>query len=205
MHPERKKQVRINGQLREENRWSMFYSRGVGYFKYAGLRNEAVDIEPGSPVEHFLRLTHELMNSTTMPQNQIESRDEADDHPSSSSGARALLSPAANCCSHNSVLVNWYLPEHKIGSHSDDESQHMPFPIFSYSLSPGGARRFLFHSKRGGAAVKDLTLKDGDLLVMGGTMQQNFKHSVPPLRKNETFGKVNRINLTVRALRKMEQ
>ena len=77
----------------------------------------------------------------------------------------------------------------------------MGLPIFSYSLSPGGARRFVFHKKGGGPAVEELVLNNGDLLVMGGSMQKYFKHSVPALRKNETFGKVKRINLTVRGIR----
>ena len=43
--------------------------------------------------------------------------------------------------------------------------------------------------------MKDFHLADGDLLIMGGNMQQEYKHSVPP-RKRLTG---RRINLTIRA------
>jgi alkylated DNA repair dioxygenase AlkB len=50
-----------------------------------------------------------------------------------------------------------------------------------------------------GSAVADITLANGDLIVMGGSMQSHFKHSVPPVRKKDKFEPKNRINVTVRA------
>ena len=109
---------------------------------------------------------------------------------------------AASGGPYNAVLMNWYEPDHTIGSHADDESNlEADLPIFSYSA--GGTRRFCFHPKAGGALVLDLLLESGDLLVMGGAMQQTHKHSVPKIRKNlDTFVPRNRINFTVRAFKR---
>ena len=45
-------------------------------------------------------------------------------------------------------------------------------------LSLGGARRFLLRPRLGGASVR-LRPVSGDLLVMGGTCQRTWEHSVP--------------------------
>ena len=111
---------------------------------------------------------------------------------------------AASGGPYNAVLMNWYEPRHTIGSHADDESNlEADLPIFSYSA--GGTRRFCFHPKAGGALVLDLLLESGDLLVMGGAMQQTHKHSVPQIRKKlDTFVPRNRINFTVRAFKRAD-
>jgi alkylated DNA repair dioxygenase AlkB len=72
-----------------------------------------------------------------------------------------------------------------MGLHSDDESylKHR-LPIFS--LSWGGARCFLFHSKSKCSESYEkieLWLKVGDLLVMGSLCQEAHKHEIP----NSTF------------------
>ena len=56
------------------------------------------------------------------------------------------------------------------------------------------------HPIAGGALVDEITLRDGDLLVMGGSMQQTHKHSVPKPRRTEHAA--NRINWTVRAFQR---
>ena len=45
-------------------------------------------------------------------------------------------------------------------------------------LSLGGARRFLLRPRQGGSSVR-LRPMSGDLLVMGGTCQRTWEHSVP--------------------------
>ena len=45
-------------------------------------------------------------------------------------------------------------------------------------LSLGGARRFLLRPRDGGASIR-LLPGSGDLLVMGGTCQRTWEHSVP--------------------------
>ena len=103
-------------------------------------------------------------------------------------------------CHYNGCLQNWYLPEHKIGLHADDETDlREGFPIFS--LSWGGPRRFLFRSKENRRDVTELLLQDGDLLVMGGTCQQTHKHEVPKVRKTMDPPAEERINWTIRAFR----
>ena len=100
----------------------------------------------------------------------------------------------------NGCLQNWYEIEDSIGIHADNERSMRPdYPIFS--LSWGGLRRFLFIARKD----KDKTevwLKDGDLLVMGGTCQLTHKHEVPPRRKTKDPPTSNRINFTIRAFKK---
>jgi len=183
LHPPQFKQLGSSGH--RENRWSRFYNvSGSGGYGYSNIQGQSARrIHSDGPVDRFLRMTQQLMMGQA-----------AGGHTAAATAAAA----SARVPQHNSVLVNWYLPSHTIGSHSDDESQCVAdTPIFSYSL--GGTRRFVFHPKRGGNAVLDVRLQNGDLFVMGGTMQQFFKHSVPKLRKNESSS--DRINLTVRAFK----
>ena len=50
------------------------------------------------------------------------------------------------------------------------------------------------------ALSADLLIRDGDLLVMGGTLQQTHKHEVPSWRKTKDhFVPKRRINWTVRS------
>jgi hypothetical protein len=102
----------------------------------------------------------------------------------------------------NVCLMNWYRPEHHIGAHSDDERQNnLSVPIMS--LSWGGPRRFLLRAKpktiEAIASVKEFLLKDGDLLIMGGKCQEEFKHEVPRLRKKDGLV-TNRISWTIRSV-----
>lgn len=120
-----------------------------------------------------------------------------------------------NCC-----LLNWYRPEHHIGLHSDDEPKMDPsVPILT--LSWGGPRRFLLrpktkkshhsrnvpsdddhdntHDNDAISPVHEVLLKDGDLLIMGGKCQEEFKHEVPRLRKKDGLA-VDRISWTIRCL-----
>lgn len=94
----------------------------------------------------------------------------------------------------NSVLCNLYRSgRDSVGWHSDDEPELGPEPRIA-SLSYGAKRDFLMRDKLTGRKLK-LALGDGDLLVMGGTCQQEWEHSVP---KRAAAGE--RINLTFRRI-----
>lgn len=83
----------------------------------------------------------------------------------------------------NGCLQNWYEPEDTIGLHADDERALVSgSPIVA--LSWGATRRFLIKPIKDGRRV-DLELEDGDLLIMGGTMQQTHKHEIPLRRKTK--------------------
>ena len=83
-------------------------------------------------------------------------------------------------------------------------------PIFS--LSWGGTRRFLFRSKEKNDTDGDdgrrrrekieLWLESGDLLIMGGTCQETHKHELPNVRSTIDPATSNRINWTVRGIKK---
>lgn len=101
---------------------------------------------------------------------------------------------------YNMCLQNWYQPEDTIGLHADDEKSLRPeYPIFS--LSWGGTRRFLFRPRNKNLKVVEIYLKDGDLLVMGGTCQQTHRHEVPKRRVTMDPETAQRVNWTIRAFR----
>lgn len=93
----------------------------------------------------------------------------------------------------NACFLNLYRDgRDSIGWHADDESIFGEHPTIA-SLSLGARRRFRIRPK-GGGATRELVLDDGDLLVMGGTMQERWEHSVP----KEPGALGERINLTFR-------
>lgn len=95
----------------------------------------------------------------------------------------------------NSVLLNLYRNgEDAMGRHSDDEKELGPEPVIA-SLSFGGTRKLAFHPRSGNAEPSaKIDLEDGSLLVMQGTCQTRWKHSVPRIRRATE----PRINLTFR-------
>ena len=97
----------------------------------------------------------------------------------------------------NSVLLNEY-PNGKVGMgwHSDDERELGIDPIIA-SLSFGANRDFIFKHKtdRSFENIK-IHLKSGSLLLMLGSTQHHWKHSLPKrLKVREP-----RINLTFRKI-----
>ena len=97
----------------------------------------------------------------------------------------------------NSVLLNEY-PNGKVGMgwHSDDERELGIDPIIA-SLSFGANRDFIFKHKTD-KNVDNITihLKSGSLLLMLGSTQHHWKHSLPKrLKVREP-----RINLTFRKI-----
>jgi len=169
LHPEDFHALKLGGKTVYQSRWSQ--SWGVSY-AYSGSVSSARDYKhhpDGQMVKSLIQEVNEIVQG---------------------------LFPCKD--PYNGCLQNWYLPEHKIGFHSDDETDMKKgYPIFS--LSWGGPRRFLFRPKENRRDVRELLLEDGDLLVMGGTCQQTHKHEVPKVRVTIDPVATERINWTIRA------
>lgn len=93
----------------------------------------------------------------------------------------------------NSLLLNYYRDgKDSIGWYADDEKELGENPIIA-SISLGAERPFkIRHNKS--REQKEYLLKHGSLLVMSGTMQHHWQHSVAKTAK--PIGP--RINLTFR-------
>lgn len=100
----------------------------------------------------------------------------------------------------NSVLANRYDDgSHSMGFHADKEPElgpAAPDDVVVASVSLGDARRFVLKRNRGGER-REFALGGGSLLVMGGSLQQHWKHGVPKTQR--VVGP--RINLTYRQIR----
>jgi alkylated DNA repair dioxygenase AlkB len=96
----------------------------------------------------------------------------------------------------NSVLANLYRDGNdSMGCHADDEKELGLNPVIT-SLSLGDERLFKLHHKKTKDKL-DIVLGHGDLLVMAGTLQHHWMHSVPKTKKP----KMPRINLTFRKIK----
>src|SRR6476620_1879549 len=94
---------------------------------------------------------------------------------------------------YNSCLLNLYHNgEEGMGWHSDDEKEMIKNAAIA-SLSLGAERRFLFRHKLNKQTIS-LQLENGSLLVMKGTTQSYWQHSIP----KSTRILLPRINLTFR-------
>jgi alkylated DNA repair dioxygenase AlkB len=110
----------------------------------------------------------------------------------------------------NHVLINRYRDgKDSMGYHADAEPELGPDPIVA-TVSLGAARRFLLrrHERRQvnlcddvrkpqRAAPLTLLLTQGSLLVMGGTFQRHYRHSIP---RENVAPAGERISLTFRRL-----
>ena len=97
----------------------------------------------------------------------------------------------------NSVLLNEYKSgEVGMGWHSDDEKELGIDPIIA-SLSFGANRDFIFKHKTDKSFEKiKIHLKSGSLLIMSGSTQHLWKHSLPKRLKVRD----PRVNLTFRKI-----
>lgn len=97
----------------------------------------------------------------------------------------------------NGLLVNWYRDGHDyIGAHADDTRELADgAPIVTVAL--GQTRRFRVRSA-GGAVVRDVDMRDGDVLVMGGTFQQRLKHEVVKVAGQKGRALGPRVSVTLR-------
>lgn len=94
----------------------------------------------------------------------------------------------------NSVLINLYRSgADSVSWHADNEAELGSEPVIA-SLSLGAPRKFSFKHRFDRSLRHDLTLSDGDLLVMKGSTQASWLHQVP--KTKAVVGP--RINLTFR-------
>lgn len=95
----------------------------------------------------------------------------------------------------NSCLLNFYHDgQDGMGWHSDNEPELKPQGTIA-SLSLGAERRFVFKHKQNGEK-RELVLPNGSLLLMQGTIQKYWLHSIPKARNILN----PRINLTFRTI-----
>ena len=95
----------------------------------------------------------------------------------------------------NSVLLNYYRDgRDSVGWHADDESELGANPVIA-SLSLGAERKFQLRHKRDKNRDRyHMLLRNGSVLFMGKTLQNNWLHQLP----KETTLHSPRINLTFR-------
>jgi len=95
----------------------------------------------------------------------------------------------------NSVLGNLYRDgRDSMGWHADKEKELGRNPVIA-SLSLGATRLFRLRQPASGKAM-ELYLQDGSLLIMAGTLQHHWRHSLP--KSQAALGA--RINLTFRRI-----
>lgn len=104
----------------------------------------------------------------------------------------------------NQVLVNWYDRECCIGAHADNEKVIVEnSDIFSYSF--GSSRNFCIHpNSQSRKTLIKFPINNNSLIIMRGTCQQDFKHSVPYLSKKKFSENPQddfRINVTFRCFK----
>ena len=96
---------------------------------------------------------------------------------------------------YNSCLLNLYHDgDEGMAWHSDDEKELEPDGAIA-SLSFGAERRFLFRHRQSKEKLEVL-LAAGSLLVMRGTTQTHWLHSLPKMKKVRS----PRVNLTFRTM-----
>lgn len=94
----------------------------------------------------------------------------------------------------NSVLANLYRNcDDSMGWHSDNEKMLGECPQIA-SVSLGESRRFLIRDKISKSQKTEINLCNGSLLMMLGSCQKNWEHSIP--KTGTTRGQ--RVNLTFR-------
>jgi alkylated DNA repair dioxygenase AlkB len=98
----------------------------------------------------------------------------------------------------NTALGNLYRNgKDSVAWHSDDEPDLGKNPTIA-SLSLGATRRFLIRKKNDHKLSREFNLSHGSLLVMTGSMQVEWEHSIPKAPSCDEA----RINLTFRAINK---
>jgi alkylated DNA repair dioxygenase AlkB len=96
----------------------------------------------------------------------------------------------------NSCLCNFYSSgDEGMSWHSDGEKELVENGVIG-ALTLGGERKFSFKHKQSGESVS-LNLAHGSLLIMKGTTQKNWLHSLPKTKKNVD----PRVSLTFRQMR----
>lgn len=97
--------------------------------------------------------------------------------------------------SFNSVMANLYRDgRDSMGCHADNERELGNNPLIA-SVSFGERRMLRFRHNQNRQRI-DIELGAGDLLIMSGSLQQDWKHELPKTR----LAKKARINLTFRTI-----
>jgi len=96
-------------------------------------------------------------------------------------------------CQFNCVMANLYRNgDDSMGCHADNEKELGSKPLIA-SLSLGEQRLLKFRHQNS-KQVFNVVLRHGDLLIMAGEIQQNWRHELPKTKKRVG----ERINLTFR-------
>lgn len=96
----------------------------------------------------------------------------------------------------NSALLNYYRNgSDSMGLHADNEPELGRNPSIA-SVSYGAKRKMVFR-KNGTKEKIEIELKNGSLLLMGGTLQHYWKHELPKSKKVDDA----RLNITFRSIR----
>ncbi len=102
----------------------------------------------------------------------------------------------------NSVLINYYRNgQDSVAWHADDEAELGKAAVIA-SVSLGAERKFQLKHKHTNPPHKyQLQLRNGSLLLMGETLQQNWLHQLPKMQGLDQA----RINLTFRNIVSIQQ
>jgi hypothetical protein len=107
-------------------------------------------------------------------------------------------------CKYNAVHMNYY-PDGSSGlkAHKDDEDSIFPRqPIFSFTfLSNPNLQRFFSIYDLNDTKILDVSLGDGDLLIMCGHMQEEFKHGIEKAKPPKLYENLERVNVTFRPMK----
>ena len=95
-----------------------------------------------------------------------------------------------NCC----LLNLYHSGEEGMAWHADDEKELLPDGVIA-SVSLGAPRRFVFRHKADKEKA-EILLAHGSLLLMRGTTQSHWEHSLPVMKRANGA----RINLTFRTI-----
>lgn len=107
----------------------------------------------------------------------------------------------ATCVIFNSVLLNWYRDgDDYLTWHTDAEKELGEDPVIG-SINFGETRKFLLRRNDDVSQKIEILLKHGTLLVMSGSLQHFWQHSVPKQKKAGG----NRFNLTFRVMKEVSK
>ena len=101
-------------------------------------------------------------------------------------------------------LVNFYDDTAKMGLHQDRDEQDFAAPVISVSL--GDEARFKIGGVNRGGKTQTISLRSGDVLVMGGASRLAF-HGIDRIypRTSTLLNNGGRINLTLRRVNKARE
>lgn len=112
---------------------------------------------------------------------------------------KSVIEPLAEV-KFNAVLINLYRDGNDyIGWHSDDERE-LELESVIGSVSFGATRRFIYRRKDNHKIKVELSLADGDLLIMRGETQRFWQHQVPRINSKMANQIRPRMNLTFRVI-----